>query len=90
MSMPWELRLGLVPMADTNRQPVGLDVGLDVGLESRVLNEVTANPRTKMSEIAVKYHVSKRTVERMFGKLSQDGRIVRVGGKRFGHWEIIG
>jgi ATP-dependent DNA helicase RecG len=73
-----------------NRQSVGLDVGLAVGLESRVLNEVTANPRIKMSEIAVKYHVSKRTVERMFGKLSQDGRIVRVGGKRFGHWEIIG
>ena len=86
--MPWELRLG--PMADTNRQSVGLVVGLDVGLGSRVLNEVTANPWMKMSEVAVKYHVSKRTVERMFGKLSQDGRIVRVGGKRFGHWEVIG
>ena len=32
----------------------------------------------------------KRAVERMFGKLSQGGRIVRVGGKRFGHWEVIG
>ena len=75
---------------DPNRQAVGLSVGLDVGLGSRIINEVTANPQIKMSEIAVKYHVSKRTVERMFGKLSQDGRIVRVGGKRFGHWEVVG
>lgn len=75
---------------DPKRQAVGLAVGLDVGLGSRVLNEVVANPQIKMSEIAVKYHVSKRTVERMFSKLSQDGRIVRVGGKRFGHWEVIG
>ena len=64
--------------------------GLSFGLESGVLNEVTANPRIKMSESAVKYRVSKHTVERMFVKLSQDGRIVRVGGKRFGHWEVIG
>ena len=72
--------------ANPNRQVVGLDVGL----ESRVLNEVRTDPQIKMSEIAEKYHVSKRTVERMFGKLSQDGRIVRVGGKRFGHWQVIG
>ena len=85
-----EAAIGPDPMADTNRQSVGLVVGLVVGLGSRVLNEVTANPRMKMSEIVVKYYVSKRTVERMFGKLSQDGRIVRVGGKRFGHWEVIG
>ena len=75
---------------DPNRQAVGLAVGLGVGLGSLVLNEVTANPQIKMSEIALKYHVSKRTVERIFGKLSQNGRIVRVGGKRFGHWEVIG
>ena len=75
---------------DPNRQDVGLAVGLGVGLGSLVLNEVTANPQIKMSEIALKYHVSKRTVERIFGKLSQNGRIVRVGGKRFGHWEVIG
>ena len=75
---------------DPNRQAVGLAVGLGVGLGSLVLNEVTANPQIKMSEIALKYHVSKRTVERIFGKLSQDGRIVRVGGKRFGYWEVIG
>ena len=75
---------------DPNRQAVGLGVGLDVGLDGRILNEVTANPQIKMSELAVKYHFSKRTIERMFGKLSQDGRVVRVGGKRFGHWEVIG
>ena len=73
-----------------NRQPVGLDVGLDVGLEHNVIGEIQAQSQVRMSEIAVRYHVSKRTVERVFSKLSREGRIARIGGKRFGHWEVIG
>ena len=73
-----------------NRQTVGLDVGLDVGLEHNVIREIQAQSQVRMSEIAVRYHVSKRTVERVFSKLSREGRIVRIGGKRFGHWEVIG
>ena len=87
---------GEVPMRgnDTsdvaNRQHVGLDVGLDVGLERGILDEILARPQVRMSEIAAKYQVAKRTIERMFSKLTQDGKVVRVGGKRFGHWEVIG
>ena len=73
-----------------NRQPVGLDVGLDVGLEHNIIREIQTQSQVRMSEIAVRYHVSKRTVERVFSKLSREGRIVRIGGKRFGHWEVIG
>ena len=69
-----------------NRQPVGLDVGL----EHNVIGEIQAQSQVRMSEIAVRYHVSKRTVERVFSKLSREGRIARIGGKRFGHWEVIG
>jgi ATP-dependent DNA helicase RecG len=73
------------PQTDNGTQ----DVGLDVGLERKVVDEIRARPKIRMSEIAVKYQVTKRTVERVFSKLTQEGKIARVGGKRFGHWEVI-
>ena len=66
------------------------NVGLDVGLERTVIDEIRARPKIRMSEIALKFQVTKRTVERVFSKLTQQGRIARVGGKRFGHWEVVG
>ena len=73
------------PQTDNGTQ----DVGLDVGLERTVIDEIRTHPKIRMSEIAVKFQVTKRTVERVFSKLTQQGRIARVGGKRFGHWEVI-
>ena len=78
------------PQTDKGAQGVGLDVGLNVGLERTVVDEIRARPKIRMSEIAVKYQVTKRTVERVFSKLTQEGKIARVGGKRFGHWEVVG
>ena len=78
------------PQTDRGAQDVGLDIGLDVGLERTVVDEIRARPKIRMSEIAVKYQVTKRTVERVFSKLTQEGKIARVGGKRFGHWEVVG
>ena len=78
------------PQTDKGAQDVGLDVGLNVGLERTVVDEIRARPKIRMSEIAVKYQVTKRTVERVFSKLTQEGKIARVGGKRFGHWEVVG
>lgn len=73
------------PQTDNRTQ----DVGLDVGLERTVIDEIRTHPKIRMSEIAVKFQVTKRTVERVFSKLTQQGRIARIGGKRFGHWEVI-
>ena len=77
------------PQTDNGAQNVGLDVGLGVGLERTVIDEIRARPKIRMSEIALKFQVTKRTVERVFSKLTQQGRIARVGGKRFGHWEVL-
>ena len=61
----------------------------NVGLERTVIDEIRSRPKIRMSEIALKFQVTKRTVERVFSKLTQQGRIARVGGKRFGHWEVL-
>ena len=84
------LKSALVDQARApNRQEGGLDVGLDVGLGEKLIALIRENPKLTMSEIAAATNVATRTVEREMKKLRENGRILRVGGKRFGHWEII-
>ena len=70
-----------------NRHNVGKDVGLDVGLADKILELIKAEPEIAMSGIAEKTGVTTRTIEREMKKLRESGRVVRVGGKRYGHWE---
>ena len=46
------------------------------------------NSEIKMSEMAEKLAVTTRTIEREMKKLREFGRVERVGGKRYGHWEV--
>lgn len=70
-----------------NRQDVGKDVGLEVGLAEKIIDLILDDSEIKMSEMAEKLAVTTRTIEREMKKLRESGRIERVGGKRYGHWE---
>lgn len=74
-------------LIDQPETPNRHDVGKDVGLADRILELIKAKPVITMSEIAGKMGVTTRTIEREMKKLREDGRVVRVGGKRYGHWE---
>ena len=71
-----------------NRQDVGKDVGLEVGLAEKIIELISDNSEIKMSEMAEKLEVTTRTIEREIKKLRESGRVKRVGGKRYGYWEI--
>ena len=71
-----------------NRQDVGKDVGLEVGLAEKIIDLILDDSEIKMSEMAEKLAVTTRTIEREMKKLRESGRVVRVGGKRYGHWEV--
>lgn len=71
-----------------NRHGGGMNVGLEVGLADKIMELIAAAPEMTMDVIAEKLNVTKRTVEREIKKLRESGRIKRVGGKRFGYWEI--
>ena len=71
-----------------NRHDVGKDVGLEVGLAEKIIDLILENSVIKMSEMAEKLEVTTRTIEREMKKLRESGRVLRVGGKRYGHWEI--
>ncbi len=49
---------------------------------------ISDNSEIKMSEIAEKLGVTTRTIEREIKKMREAGRVKRVGGKRYGHWEV--
>lgn len=76
-------------LVDESIVPKNHDVGKDVGLSDRILELIMDNPEISMSSIAKMMNISSRTVEREIKKLRETGRIERIGGRRFGRWEII-
>jgi ATP-dependent DNA helicase RecG len=83
------LRSALINQPETsNRQDVGKDVGLEVGLAEKIIDLILEDSEIKMSEMAEKLEVTTRTIEREMKKLRESGHVIRVGGKRYGHWEV--
>lgn len=40
------------------------------------------------NDLVTELSVSRSTIKRAIGNLAAGGHVVRVGGKRYGHWEI--
>ena len=55
---------------------------------SQIIALVSSNPTITIKAIADVMGVTTRTIEREMKKLQDTQRIQRVGGRRFGHWEI--
>lgn len=70
-------------------QNEALDDALDEALESKILIEIKNNPNVKREDLIKTLGVSRASVQRSMKNLQKNGRIARVGGKRFGHWEIL-
>ena len=55
----------------------------------RILDVVKGDPHVTQQEIATRLNLSLRGVEDMIKRAREKGLIRRVGGKRFGHWEVV-
>lgn len=55
-----------------------------------VLSILKINPRATLDQVANVVGLSVRGVEQAIKRLKKAKRIRKVGGKRFGHWEVIG
>ena len=53
-----------------------------------VLNILKTNPRATLGQVANVVGLSVRGVEQAIKRLKKAKRIRKVGGKRFGHWEV--
>ncbi|HIX81821.1 MAG TPA: winged helix-turn-helix domain-containing protein [Candidatus Erysipelatoclostridium merdavium] len=57
-------------------------------MENQIIKLLTEDNRLSQKQIAAKTGRSITTVQRAMKKLSEQGKIVREGGKRFGHWKV--
>ncbi len=56
--------------------------------EARLLSLLKDNPTMKTEELAKALGVSLRTIKSIISVLERDGKLSRVGGKKYGHWEV--
>lgn len=57
-------------------------------LAERIIALLIENPSFTQDELAERTKVSIPTIKRTMKILSDNGMITRVGGKRYGHWQV--
>lgn len=75
------------PKIPKHQNDVKDDVLEDV-LENQILKLLLGNSKLNQRQLAQKTGRSVASVQRTMKKLSERGKIERIGGKRFGHWEV--
>lgn len=67
---------------------IDLDGTLDGTLEERVIALLKSNSEITQNELARSINVSVRSIKRVMKELLDNGKIVRIGGKRYGYWHL--
>ena len=63
---------------------------LDDALALEITEIIRSKPDISQNALGESLGVTRRVVQKYTNALKEAGRIERVGGKRFGHWEIRG
>ena len=56
--------------------------------ETRLLRLLKGNTTLRADELAMELGVSLRTIKNIIAALKKNGKLERIGGKKYGHWEI--
>lgn len=70
------------------RQNDALNGALEDVLALRILSAIEENPKMSQNEMADRFNVARRSVQRKIEELKSFGKIERIGGKRYGYWKI--
>lgn len=62
---------------------------LDDVLADRIMAVLKENPKITQRDLAKQLRISYRSVQKYMKQLQEQGLIARVGGKRYGHWEVV-
>ena len=69
-------------------QNESLNEALEDALAQKILLILKNNTQITQKEIVQYVGVSRATLQRIMKNMTEQGKIKRVGGKRYGHWEI--
>lgn len=64
------------------------DGTLDDTLALKIIEIIRSKPDITLDQLSAETGIARRTLVRYMSALKEAGRIERVGGKRYGHWEI--
>lgn len=65
------------------------DGTMDGTMALRIMDALRAEPSATMDNLSNTLGIARRTLVRYMNRLQEDNKIKRVGGRRYGHWEII-
>ena len=65
------------------------DGTIDGTMALRIIDALRAEPSATMDNLSNTLGIARRTLVRYMNRLQEDNKIKRVGGRRYGHWEII-
>lgn len=57
--------------------------------KNKMIRKMIENPKITQNELAITLGVSKRTVQRTIEELVKENKVIRVGSKRVGYWEVL-
>ena len=72
-----------------NRHNGGMAGRIDAGLAERIFDAIKHNPSMTQDNIAKTLGLPLRTLQREMSELQKANKIKRIGGNRYGHWEIV-
>ena len=64
------------------------DGALDDTMALKIIEIIRSKPDITLDQLSAEAGIARRTLVRYMSALKEAGRIERVGGKRYGHWEI--
>lgn len=79
-------------LIDPPKAPKHQSPPIDGALESEIVRGlieiIREEPNISQEDLGEKLGTTRRVVQKHINELKESGRIVRVGGKRYGHWQI--
>lgn len=61
---------------------------LDGTMVQKIIENLQNNPSLSQEVLAQNIGTTRRIIQKYMKALQQDGRIDRIGGKRYGHWQV--
>ena len=83
------LKSALIDQSNTPKGHSAKNDGtLDDTMAYKIIEVIRSKPDITLDQLSTETRIARRTLVRYMSALKEAGRIERVGGKRYGHWEI--
>ena len=102
MNEQWDLRNRYLHISPTSEWQVQPQLGMEKptkkttekptekSTEAIILQAMCNNPHITQKELAIKCGLTEDGVYYVVAKLRKSGVVKRVGGRKLGHWEVLG